>query len=503
MKYVTWLLFWVMSWLGLKPALEPATTQPVVLARERFDLDTVLLRLSEWDELTLGQALASIHIWGGTGSGKTSSVGFCLATALMQIGAGFLCLCVKPGDRADFERYARRLGLGHRIVVIGPDADMRINLLDYELRRDKGGLTENLLNIMTIFTNIVEGTKEMARAADPHWERSMRVFLRNAIDLLSIAGEVMSLENIQRFILSAPLSKEELEGEEWKDGYCFEVMEKASEAAKTARQKHDFTIASQYYLHQFPLMPDRTRGGVLSTLEAMADVMLHGLLWELFSTDTTWVPETIWQDGAIVIVDIDINTYGEVARIVGGMLKYITQRAMLRRDVSQGNDRPSVIWVDEASAFLSPFDYTFASRSRSARCMSVYLNQSIANYYASMGAGGQEAANALMSNLQTQIWFSNADYQTNEWASKLIGQHWMTTGGYSTGSSVDQGGKTTTSGSEAVHYKILPETFTRLLRGGPPHNRAEAVIFQSGRIWKATGDTYLMTSFPQEPRDGV
>lgn len=97
------------------------------------------------------------------------------------------------------------------------------------------------------------------------------------------------------------------------------------------------------------------------------------------------------------------------------------------------------------------------------------------------GAGGQEAANALMSNLQTQIWFSNADYQTNEWASKLIGQHWMTTGGYSTGSSVDQGGKTTTSGSEAVHYKILPETFTRLLRGGHPDNRAEAVVFQSGR----------------------
>lgn len=501
MTYLKMFIVWILTWLGLRPAPPPTALGHIVPMGNSYDLSTALLRLSEWDGLLLRDAFASIHIWGGTGSGKTSSIGFCLATALMRIGAGFLCLCVKPGDRTDFVRYARRLGLEDRVMVIEAGGRLSINLLDYELRREKGGLTENLLNMMTIVTNIVENSKDMAQSADPYWERAMRVVLRNTIDLLSLAGEVMSLDNIQSLILSAPLSAEALEGDEWKEGYCYKVMEKANQAASSPREKHDFRIASQYFLHQFPLMPDRTRGGILGQLESVMDILLHGVLWELFSTDTSWVPETIWQDGAIVIVDIDVQTYGEVARIANGLIKYTTQRAMLRRDVSKC-DRPAVIWSDEASAYLSPFDYSFASRSRSAHSMSVYLNQSIANYHASMGAGGREAADALMSNFQTHIFFSNADFQTNQWASNMIGMQWMTTGGYNTGPAGKAEGPTT-SGSDAVHAKLLPEIFTRLLRGGPPHNRAEAVVFQSGRTWNATGDTYLTTSFPQEPRDGV
>ena len=50
-----------------------------------------------------------------------------------------------------------------------------------------------------------------------------------------------------------------------------------------------------------------------------------------------------------------------------------------------------------------------------------------------------------------------------------------------------------------LHHKVEPSAFTTLRKGGPANaGQVDAVVFQGGRIWHATGDTYLPAVFQQQ-----
>ena len=241
-------------------------------------------------------------------------------------------------------------------------------------------------------------------------------------------------------------------------------------------------------------MPEKTRGGIVATFRGVADVLLHGLAWELLATDTNIVPEVTYRRGAIIVLDLSIQEYRETGRVVQAIWKTLFQQAMLRRDPEE-HPRPVFLWADEAQNFVTSFDYEYQATARSARAATVYLTQSLTNYRARLGQGGHDQADALLGLFQTKIMHANADHATNKYASDLIGQVWSTRDNWSgqprSGSSYGQ--------SESVETKILPSAFTILRKGGTA-NRGEvdAVIFQGGRVWDATNDTYLPVTFVQE-----
>ncbi|MBN8633933.1 MAG: TraM recognition domain-containing protein [Anaerolineae bacterium] len=168
------------------------------------------------------------------------------------------------------------------------------------------------------------------------------------------------------------------------------------------------------------------------------------------------------------------------------------QRAVLARSVTT-DTRPVYLWIDEAQNYIASSDYEYQSVARSARAASVYLTQNISMYYAVLGAGGRDAANALMGNFGTKVLHSNGDVPTNQWAADTIGQAWTTTYNYNA-SRNEQGHSMSGGGSDSVQYKILPSAFTTLSKRNP----VEGIVFQGGRIWKDTGETYLKVQFRQE-----
>lgn len=61
------------------------------------------------------------------------------------------------------------------------------------------------------------------------------------------------------------------------------------------------------------------------------------------------------------------------------------------------------------------------------------------------------------------------------------------------------GGSRSGGGSQTMAYKVLPGEFATLKKGGPVNKmQVEAIITQGGRIWQATGDTYIKVVFKQE-----
>ncbi len=483
-----------------------------------IDLDAPLFAFSPNDYWTINDATQGTSIMGATGSGKTSGSGATLARAFLDAGLGGLVMCAKPEERELWEQYARETGRLQNVIVFSPEGyrydehgqkvahQWRFNFLDYELKRrgKGGGLTENLVNLLTRVTELAEGTHDIA-GKEQFWERAMRQLIRNGIEILILSKGTITLKDLAKFVRDAPTSIEQLkrvatedEPSWWDTSFCAKCMEEAEQKEKTPRELNDFEMASDYWLHEFPNLGDRTRSSIVATFTSVADQLLHGLAWELLCTETTLVPEMTYKNDAIIILDLPIQEYQELGRIVQGIFKFMFQRAILRRN-PKTDPRPVFLWADEAQNFVSSFDYQYQAVARSARACTVYMTQNISNYYAVLGgANSHDEAHALLGNFQTKIFHANGDHATNLFAADMIGQDWQTGHSFSVSQGAE-GGSRTGGGSESVQYKVWPDAFTRLKKGGKENNlEVQGIVFQGGRVWNVTQDTALFQIFLQK-----
>jgi len=464
-----------------------------------WEIDTPLLHFSQVDSWTVRDACEGVQIKGGIGSGKTSGSGQAIAKAFLRYGMGGLVLCAKPEEKDLWLNYAKETGRESQVIVFNPQEKWRYNFIDAELNRSKhlgGGLTENIVELLTTVTSLAEGAKGID-SGDKFWDRSMRVLLRNAIEIITIAKGRITLEDICRFVLEAPQSLEQLSDEQWRQSsFTAQCIAEADAKPKSRQEEHDCDVSIRYWLNSWPTLADRTRSSIVATFESVADILLHGMAYELLSTETNWLPELSFQ-GAITILDLSIQRYHGVGRLIQGIIKYAWQRAVLARNVEE-HPRPVFLWADESQHFISQYDYEYQSTARSARACTVYLTQNISNYYSALGSGAHAQADALLGLFQTLIFHANPDQATNEWASKRIGQHFTTQYNFGSNAGESGSGSRSSGGSDTIQYKILPSSFTTLRKGGPNNNlEVDAIVFQGGRIWKATGETYLKTIFKQ------
>jgi hypothetical protein len=188
--------------------------------------------------------------------------------------------------------------------------------------------------------------------------------------------------------------------------------------------------------------------------------------------------------------------FNEVGVFAQLLWKLSWQRATARREPEKDGGIPTFLWADEAQFFASSNDLKFQATARSKRACTVYLTQNLPTYYE---RAGQDRTNALLGNLQTKIFHSNGDHVTNTYAADTVARGVTTRS--STNVSTGNGGMSIGK-SEAVDYVVPPAEFQRLRKGGPEnHNLVDAYIFQAGRIWRSTAESYLKATFRQPQRN--
>lgn len=471
-----------------------------------WDLDTPLLWISQDDLWTIRDACEGVQVFGGIGSGKTSGSGAALARAFLRSGFGGLVCCAKPEERVLWTRHAHATGRAGDLVIVRPgqhgvSPPWRCNFLRYELDRCSpgGGQTENAVSLLTSVVEIVEN-RQGQDGGDPFWTRATKELIRNAVDALTLAGAPLTLDAICDLIASAPT--EAPQPPEWRTGpgLCASVFRaiqaQVSAGAYTPAQIHTLEVTGRYWLQSFATLNAKTRSSITATFTSIADTLLRGLAWELLGTDTNVVPEVTYQRGVILVLDLSIQEYREAGRIVQGIWKRLFQEAVLRRD-PEVHPRPVFLWCDESQHFISPFDYEYQSTARSARACTVYLTQNISNYHARLGVNARSHADALLGLFATKIFHSNADATTNQYAADLIGKRWGTRRNRSAASH-SGGGSFTFGQSENLEYKVEPAVFPMLRKGGATNGyQVDSVLFQAGRVWQATGDTFALAAFDQ------
>ncbi len=487
-------------------------------AAVRWSLSTPLLQWSSSDVWTIGDAVTGTLVTGATGSGKTSGSGRAMALAMLRAGFGGLVLTTKPDEREEWEQYCAATNRSDDLLVVGSAADLRFNFLDYEARMagEGAGLTENVVNLFsTVLEAADNGGSGSGREDEGYWRRASRQLIRNAVELLSLAGSRLSVPDLYRVVISAPTSAEQKRSTQWQaQSVCFQRLKEADREGLTARQQGDLEVVADYFLVEFPELSEKTRSVIVSTFTSMTDVLMRGLLRELFCTDTNVTPEAA-AEGKVVVIDLPVKTFGELGSYSQLIWKFCFQRASERRDVA-ANPRPVFLWVDEAQSFLMSSDAAFQSTCRSARVATTYLTQNVSNVYSALGGQekGRAEAASLFANLNTKVLHANGDPVTNEWAASLIGRSRQTLANGNTSHSRDgawpfslgiegmsDSGSTSAGFSETWEYEVQPAQFTQLKTGGPSNGcQVDAILFQNGRRFSASNRTWMPVTFQQASR---
>ena len=486
----------IFDWLKTKPQT-PAPTPG------HFDMRQSLMDLTPSDPWRLQDAAEGTIIFGATGSGKTSGSGETIAKSLLAAGMGGLVLTAKTGEAELWQRYCREMG--RDLVVFSPASGRTFNFLDYELQRpgSGAGLTENLVMLFCSVLEVAERSSGGNGGAD-YWQRAVRQLLRNTIDLAVISRGTASIDLLHNIVVTSPASPEELTSTEWQaSSTCMACIREGEQKAKTSEETHDFEIAASFFLKEFATLNSRTRSCVTSTFTTMSDVFRRGVIHRMLGTTTNLLIPEATHEGSVVLLDLPVKEFDQVGQLVQVLIKYIWQRATERRDLTRF-PKPCFLWADECQLFVTASDATFQTTARSSRACTVYLTQSLSNFYAALGGGerGKSLTHSLLGNLLTKIFHANGDTVTNEYAAQSIAKSWQFRG--SAGTSTSEGGhgearvSRNSGGSDSLEFEVLPQTFTMLRKGGADNGlKVDGIVFQGGRRWRATGKNYLRVTFQQ------
>lgn len=474
------------------------------------------------DAWTLQDALRGTQIFGGIGSGKTSGSGKQIAKVFLEEGFGGLILCAKPDERSNWENLAKETNRSSDLVIFEEGGDYFFNPLNYESIREGRGAGESY-NLVNLFMNIYQmgrafSGEGMSKEGDRFWDNALKRCLSRMIDLLKIAGEEVSVLNMQKLITSA-LSKAEIDQlnqirqqdsehtyahlKKWAaDNYyvnCyFKSLENYSKLKKQAEKNIEdvrFTLqmVQNYFEREFGNLAEKTRTIIIESFLGIAEPFLGGILKKHFAGKTNIHPEWTFHKGSIIIMDFPIKNYLDAGVYAQGIFKLLFQQSMERRDFKPGKDRPVFLWVDESQFFLSDYDQTFQTTARSSGTCTVFLSQNISNYYAALGGKDPKPkVDSLLANLSTKIFHGNNDAVTNEWASRTIGKAFRLVRGFSSGERAES-----VSGSQQLHDMVGSADFT-MLKGGGEVNKylVEGILTVAGKKW-SNGQNYLKVEFEQ------
>lgn len=499
------------------------------------DLNAPLLHLSPRDRWTVRDALdGGVQVFGSSGSGKTSGSGQALATAFLRAEWGGLVLCAKNDEAARWQRYCKMAGRARSFIRFDGSGGRRFNFLDYTMATQPSeGLTDNVVSLLLTVLDGAEGKIGGDSGDQAFWAASSRQLLSHAIGALWAAYGRITIAELVEFIQSRPMRPEQVTQAEFRETFWARTMHKARTAPAHSLPETEFRGIFNYFVHVLAQPDQRTSGNIVATISARLHPLLHGKLHELFCTTTNTVPELVLEGGAVLVIDLPVEEYGEAGVLAAQIWKYLWQRACGRRKVN-GRTRPVFVWADECQFFLSPHDAQFVSTSRSKRACSVYLTQNLPTYYARIQARNpQDVADSLIGNFSTKIFHAQTDPRTNQWAADLIGKGtvWrqsqgenVNTGwsqgrnfGDSSGSSNSSSGRDFSSGSqsgsssgqqrgssgggganwsvqEQIDYAIQPSYFTTLRKSG---GTVDALLFQGGKPFRHSGATWLPVSFRQ------
>lgn len=494
-------------------------------------LDQVLYKIPGTGvAITWRDSIEGSIVLGSTGSGKSSGPGRYAALAMLRAGWGGCILCSKPDEATRWIRLANETGRQKELVVFNKGSNFEFNFLQYELERDGEG-SQEIISIVNALMNLNEQNRIHLSGGDgkeePFWNNTLRRIISQAILLLVLADEEVSIKNMRLLISGCfkddepdlyhhlkrqiatyedidPLKRREAQEQldRWiASSYFISVIERVNQKRfETIDEEQEAEMVLGYWVHDLPRVPDKTSSTIIESFMGVVEpFMTRGILKEKFSKGLSpeLLPENIIKENRIVILDFPYKEFQLAAIFAATIYKISFQACMERRKIEEeSNPKPVCLFIDELQTFISPMtDSLFQTTARSSWVASFYLTQSINNLFWVMGHNQPQArAKSLLGNLNLKFFCSNSDASTNQYASEMIGKHMIDFENLSIGSDM----KISKSKNQRMHERISPDHFTTLRTGSKSNNYlVDAVVFKAGKVWDQNGQNFALARFDQ------
>lgn len=470
-------------------------------------LDTPLMQWTKKDVLTVRTLTeGGIHVFGRTGSGKTSLMKL-VARALLKFGnTSILVLCGKKGEAEEWLELCEKTGRSKDVIHFGINQGARFNLIGWESERqgEGAGQVANTVRFMMDMRNVILRQPHGSGGDAEFWRKQDERTITHAVTALQLAGYQITPQAVHDVVMSAPIVPHFRELSEWGNAPCCKVLQMAQQKVATDVEAHDCRLARDFFLSEWPQMASETRGSVSLGTISLLTAMNTGIARELFATVSNTNPRDQIEGRKIVIVNFPADEHGDLSKIAGGGLKWMWQREGLRRRITV--DSPvAVIWGDESSLWISDNDANFLSRCRSYRACQVYMCQSLNSYRAVMpGEQSKSAVDAMLSCFGTKLFLALGDSTTANYAAELCGKELTQLGGGSTQYGEADlfnfrgPGHYSRSFSEHRDYIVQPGQFLNGMRTGGPRNKfiVDGLLVRSG-VPFANGLPITRVSFDQ------
>lgn len=465
---------------------------------------------SEADLWRIRDASEGLLIFGAVGSGKTSGSGAAFARAYLQAGFGGLVMTAKPDEARRWLRMCRETGRAGDCVHVTPGSGRKLNFLQYETQRpgERIAVTDDLIALFRCLLGVMSRSKG-DEPGEVFWTNTTNQLMRKLIDIFLLAGEPLTLNRLVRFIHVAPRD----EDKDWRNIRMFaSLITRAGEAANdgTDEDKRIYQEAFEYWTEFYPTITEATRSGFITGFTAMADTLSGRGIYEMIGTETNLTPEMILS-GKIVILDVPLKGNIQGGLMVQSIWKLLFQQAVERRaDKGRKTARPAFLWEDEGHLFFSHHDVNFQPSARDCRAPHVILSQNIHNF---LHLGHSEhSVHAVFSAMNTYIFHTNGDLETNQWASAHVGAQKklkLTTDGLlkpmkdkdisffteRRPEEVENVGKFILA--EETKQSVPPEDFAKLKRGGDGTCEA-LIVWLSHRFAANRNRNFCVLTFEQE-----
>src|SRR5262249_12914094 len=149
-------------------------------------------------------------------------------------------------------------------------------------------------------------------------------------------------------------------------------------------------------------MDMRTKSGILAGVNQLLHVFCTGIVHDLCSTTTNVTVDDTF-NGRFIFIDMAPTVYGDEGNFVNAGIKYLMQRAVLRRKAGP-EDTINVIIGDEYPNFFNRFDSRYVAECRSHKGAMIIAAQGRDSFYATLKTeAGKHETNQFLAQMQYKI----------------------------------------------------------------------------------------------------
>lgn len=356
----------------------------------------------------------NILITGTIGSGKTSSAMYPFTKQLLEYKyndanskIGMLILDVKGNYFSQVYNYAKNIGRLDDLIEIKIKGKYFYNPLDKPFLKPSV-IANQLKTILLLFS---------PNNSESYWLDKAEAVLTEAIKLCRLYNNnYVTFTEIHNLVTKPDYYYEKIAN----------LRDKFTKNELSKKQIYNLLSAINFFEKEFLSLDLRTLNILRSEITRITNCFVSD-----FEVERTFCPpknkinfhgfKDVINLGKIVVLNMNINEFRNLSKIISAYLKIDFQTEVMRRLTKKNISNRVVAFIsDEYSEYVTSTDANFFSQSREARCINIISTQSYNSILNTLN--NKYSTEIIVQNLVNKIWFRTDDIYTIENAQKQIGK---------------------------------------------------------------------------------